>query len=298
MKKSVLDTEISCVQNIYKQGQPSKVNLLTWLKSTKHKDKVIRIRQTADLNLKKELKKELPAITPSGLFSKKLKQEHLIRHSGLICLDIDGKDNLHILNYCELKGQLIKVPQVAYCGQSVSGDGYFVLIPIEKPSQHEVHYRALIEDFKAQGLILDAKCININRLRFYSYDPDAYYNHNAMPYSIESRLDTRQVSKHTYNAHDSGQYNEELAQKFISQIIATHVDITSDPEDWIKIAYAFASMGEQGRNCFHSVSAYYPKYDPNECDRTFSSCLRNKKGTVSIGSFIYVCKKYGLTGIG
>lgn len=297
MEKSVLDTEISCVQNIYKQDQPSKVNLLTWLNSTKHKDKVMRIRQEDDLNLKKELKKELPAITPSGLFSKELKQEHLIRHSGLICLDIDGKDNLHILNYCEIKGQLIKVPQVAYCGLSVSGDGYFVLIPIDHPSQHEVLYRALIEAFKAQGLILDTKCININRLRFYSHDPGAYFNHDAIPYSFDSRLGTVKVSRYTHHVQESTQCNDELAQKFISQITSTKVDITSDPEDWIRIAYAFASLGEQGRQYFHEVSVYYPNYDPNECDRTFNSCLKNKKGTVSIGSFIYICKKYGITSV-
>lgn len=294
MKKSVLDTEISCVQNIYKQGQPSKVNLLSWLKSTKHKDKVIRIRQTADLNLKKELKKELPAITPSGLFSKELKQEHLIQHSGLLCLDIDGKDNLHILNFYELKEQLIKVPQVAYCGLSASGNGYFVLIPINNPSQHEVLYRALIEAFEAQGLTLDTKCININRLRFISYDPDAFFNHDAIPYSFHGSLSTVKVSRHTHHIQESKQCNDELAQKFISQITLTKVDITSDPEDWIRIAYAFASLGEQGRQYFHEVSAYYPNYNPNECDRTFSSCLKNKKGTVTIGSFIYVCKKYGI----
>ena len=66
----------------------------------------------------------------SGIFQPTRKAENLVKHSGLICVDIDRQDNLQIDNWDEVKQELSKLPQIAYASLSVSGNGYFVTIPL------------------------------------------------------------------------------------------------------------------------------------------------------------------------
>src|SRR5688572_29023362 len=94
---SVLNTLVSCVPNYYSK-EPRNVNLLTWLTSRKYLHIVTQLRNSTDKDHRKKLKATLPAITPSGLFSR-VGEQHLVRHSGFIQFDIDAQDNQHIPNY-------------------------------------------------------------------------------------------------------------------------------------------------------------------------------------------------------
>lgn len=162
-----------------------------------------RIRSTNDPEERARLKKQIPAFTPSGLFAHRSKGG-LIAHTGLIALDIDAKDNADRLsNYGELKSELAKLPFVAYVGQSVSGTGYFVLIPIKDPTRHKQHFQALEIAFANAGLIVDAACSDVTRLRFWSYDPDAYFNHFAKAWQSEYEPPVIQRTKPTYRT-DAG----------------------------------------------------------------------------------------------
>ena len=96
-------------------------------------------------------------------------------------IDVDKKDNLHVPNFHELKAEFTKIPNVAYCGLSVRGQGYFLIIPIADPVKHSQHFAWMEKWFLNKGLNVDPSGVNINRLRYYSYDSKAYFNHNAKP---------------------------------------------------------------------------------------------------------------------
>lgn len=59
-----------------------------------------------------------------------------------------------------------------------------------------------------------------------------------------------------------------------THIERTGIDITADYKNWTQIGYAIAyEMGEAGRENFHKFSANHPKYNADECDKTYSSIL-------------------------
>ena len=94
-------------------------------------DRINRLRATADADERKRIKLSLPQATISGVFSPTRSAENLVSHSGLICVDIDGKDNQHIENFDTLiEDVLSQIEEVAYASRSVSGNGYFVIMPL------------------------------------------------------------------------------------------------------------------------------------------------------------------------
>jgi hypothetical protein len=181
MTNSPLNILVSCFANV-KGTEPRPVNLLTWLTSDKYKQEVDIIRQTEDKDARATLKQRLPAITPSGQFTKR-NLDGLVNHSGLLCIDIDYQDNKHIGNYSELKKHLCNIKNFAYVGLSVSGNGFYCLMPISQPDKHKLHFKAIQTDMERFGIVVDKSGSDITRLRFYSYDDEAHFNHEAKVYS-------------------------------------------------------------------------------------------------------------------
>ena len=54
---------------------------------------VDRIRAETDKMRRQALKRRLPCVTVSGEFAGGHRAEHLVRHSGLLCMDFDAADN-------------------------------------------------------------------------------------------------------------------------------------------------------------------------------------------------------------
>lgn len=179
-KKSVLEVEVSCFANYDTPANPQPIKLLKWLTSTKYVATVERIRSIKNKAERDKLKATLPAITPSGLFTYRA-AKNLIEHSGLLQFDIDLKQNEGIGNYAALKAELSKCVNVAYCGRSVSGLGFWGLVPISEPSRHAEHFAQLEAWFKSKGITLDTLPKSVASLRGYSFDPEAYFNHEAEP---------------------------------------------------------------------------------------------------------------------
>lgn len=184
--KSILDIEVSCFANYNEVKYPKTVNLLAWLTSTKYKDKVDLIRSLDDKKERDAIKSTLPAITPSAILKHRRKEvplkEKLIRHTGFIQIDIDSsKNNLEISNWNDLKQELSKLPQIAYFGLSVSGKGFWGLIPIPPdPVNHRGYFESLSDIFlKTWGIELDEMPKNIASLRGYSCDLQGHFNHQA-----------------------------------------------------------------------------------------------------------------------
>lgn len=202
LKESVLNVEVSCFRNYDTPQNPVTINLMTWLTSTKYKDKVEDLRAIDDKRDRDAIKATLPAITPSGIFSYR-SQSKLIHHSGLIQIDIDlSNTNKLITNWTDLKSELINLGNISYLGKSASGRGYWGLIPIPpEPENQKFYFELLHEIFlKTWGIELDDKPKNVASLRGYSFDDEAYFNHTAKPF-LEKKI---HIPKPVPTVHNQG----------------------------------------------------------------------------------------------
>lgn len=287
-----LDVKVSIFENYNSPDNPQEVSLLSFLKSAKYKKEVEAIRATADKEERNRLKARLPAITPSGLFSRR-EEAALVKHSGLIQIDIDAQDNPHISNFPEVKEQLRKLPEVAYLGLSVSGRGFWGLIPLAFPEKHQEQFEALKMDFAKWGLVLDEKPKNVAALRGYSFDDEAYFNPQARPYAK-----VWQPKPERYQ----GQYNSaqgdeaEKVEACLAAIEARRVDIAPNYSDWFAVGCALADeFQEGGRGYFHRASQFYPKYSSTETDKQFTHCLKSRGKGYTVGTFYQLCQDNGIT---
>ncbi|ALM21007.1 hypothetical protein AAT17_07110 [Nonlabens sp. MIC269] len=282
----ILDKKVSCF-NSYSDTIPKDVILLDFLTSTKYKDEVIQIRNATNKKIVDTLKSKLPAITPSGLFEDKRTAKNLKTHSGFICVDIDKKDNL-ALDMAYAKSLISQIEQVAFASYSVSGNGIFALIPIEDPVNHKAHFYALEQDFKKDfDIIIDKSCKDVSRLRGYSYDPDAYLNHQPKIYTrkIVHEKKTAPKRKISYNPKNKDSFDECL--KAIERYA---IDITGDNEQWFSILCAIANeYGETGRQLAHFISQYSSLYEYDRLNKDYTRALQSNYG-YGMGTFYHYFK--------
>lgn len=304
------------------------VNLWEWLLSyNKNRYIIDEIRCSKDIVKCKRLKRLLPAVTPSGVFSER-NANSLIEPTNLICIDIDGKDNPQIISMEETKLQLCSLPYIIYCGLSASGNGLFCIIQYEDYRNHKLHFNALQDEFKSVGIVVDAACSDICRLRFYSYDANAYINPNATIYNkvLEKEIhyyqpvkfDISKIENIEQQQESKTEYTqEEIAElllngtdfckvspppltptqnvkRLLSIAIERKIDITFVYNDWITICYIIVLIyGEAGRDLFHQVSEFYPNYNPNETDTEFTK-IEKKRYLRKFSALTEICAKYGI----
>jgi hypothetical protein len=281
--KSVLNVEVSRFGS-YSDPKPATLKLLTFLKSRKYKNQVDEIRGLNDKSARDEKKALLPAITPSGTFSYR-KASGLLNHTGLLQVDIDFKDNEHIKNYDSLKDQLKNISNIAYCGLSVSGQGYWLLIPIAYPEKHREHFLAVEKAFNELGIIIDPSGKDVSRLRGYSYDDEAYINHRAKILTAYSKPEP--YKRKIINSLTS---NDARAVNYcINQIEKQQLDITEGYEAWFTIGCALANtFKDAGLEYFQRVSQFNSGYSEHETEKKFKECLKGYE--YSIGTFFHYCK--------
>lgn len=307
------------------------IHLIEWLKGEGQYRKVVdKIRLSTNKEEISALKSILPAVTISGKF-KERNLNGLIKHTGLMAIDIDGKDNPDITNIESLKDRISTKKYILYCGLSVSGRGLFCIVKISNPQKHLEHFFALEKEFADMGVVVDSACKDITRLRFFSYDDNAYYNATASVFdqcieksseksiSVKSdRKKTEQQKRHPIKIKNNEEIDfMELAMKstfessrfFLSptatcrqraiyllmeRVMGKKIDITEEYGDWIFVCSIIAmNFGEDGRNLFHDISQYYPNYDEYECDHKYDEML-TKKYTPSIKTLELLMDKYGL----
>lgn len=294
------ETKISRFKNI-KSIHPDTTTILSWLKDDSLSDVVFRIRQIEDKTERSKLKAILPAVTLSGLFSKR-KIDNLITHSGYLCIDIDADDNPTITDFVELRNQLRNIVNISYVGLSVSGRGVFGLIPIKFTEKHKEHFEALKVAFSKLGIVLDKACGDITRLRIYSYDKDAYFNDNAVIF--EETLDfgnKPKIIKDNKNFNpvfqlDKINSDSKLKKKVfdvIMKMLEKEIDMTETYNQWFAIGSALSNeFREDGKELFHLVSQNHKEYCPSKTNAQYSECLKNPKHTIR--TFFYFAIKYGL----
>ena len=253
---------------------------------------IAELRSYTDAERKRQIKMSLPQATISGVFSPTRSAENLVQHSELICVDIDRKDNEHIENFDTLiEDVLSRIEEVTYAAHSVSGKGYFIIIPLRYPQLHKAQFEQLVRVFADMGIYIDRACGDVCRLRCQSYDKHPYINLDAKPFSgiYREPKKPRQWCQCGYTESDV----EEKVARLCREVAMRHIDLTANYEDWVKIGAALSSLGESGRQRFHLCSSQNSGYNPAECDRKFNNLLRSTR-QIGIGTFFYYCRQYGI----
>lgn len=266
----------------------------TFLFCKEYKDDILRLRAVFDKEKRNALKRGLPQATISGVFSPTRAKNNLFQHSGLICVDIDAKDNPDILDWETLKQDLSVLPQIAYCALSVSGKGLFLVIPLRYPEKHLQQFRQLQIDFRKMGIMIDSACSDITRLRCLSYDEHPIINENTTLYEGVYVEKPKHQSLPTCFIYEGENTFAEVAV-CCRKIQQCGIDITASYDDWLKVGCALATLGERGRSLFHICSRQNAKYNATKTDKMFTGLLRRNYQQVNIGTFFWMCKQYGIT---
>lgn len=293
------DIKVSLFQNFKTRIPQKTVNLFEWLKDPIHKQNIEYFRGLP-MEDRKKVKEMLQCITASGVFSVR-RLDGLIQHSGIICIDIDAKENPGITDFEYLRDQISNMSNVAYCSLSASGKGVFCLIPIKFPEKHKEHFNALKMDFLKYNIVIDISCSDVSRLRISSYDERSYTNPNAVVYTNLLRMEI--PKKEVYLKQEkldkrgnSRSFSDSKTKVFeiVALIEESNTDITGNYAQWFQIGCAIANeFGEDGRAVFHSVSMPYSKYSSVKTDAQFDRCIESKY-SYSIGTFFYWAEYYGL----
>lgn len=293
-------TKISLFNNV-QDNKPKTVDLDEWLEATISgqgdlKKQVQKYRKLRSKNLKLQI----PCVTISAVFKKKRNLKNIKTKNNFIVLDIDrfAKDKKSNCNLCldfdKVKSLMSTFPACYYVGYSVSSDGVdvkdgmYAIIKLKKGTSLIKAFKHFKKRLARIGINIDESCKDYTRLRFYSYDPDAYYNPKAKAFAIPKKV--------KYKGKASGaakKSDENKVEIVIGLIEANQIDITSNYEDWYKIAGAlYNAFGERGRDYFHRVSQFYPDYKRKQTDKKFNHCMNMKN--VSLSSFFHIASNHGI----
>lgn len=273
-----------------------------FLGSRRHRATVDMIRSTDDKAVRDEMKRTLPQAFISGTFENGMREENLAAHSGLICIDIDQKDNPSVTDWPRLRDLMAKSTRfIGYLGLSASGHGLWGIIPIKYPERHREQFLAIEKDFLGfryyaedgegtrtcirRPIIIDHGYISVAHKRAFSYDADAYLNEDACVY--EKMIIP---PRHYYSRYDGSDRSVLEVRDECERIKAGGIDVTANYDSWYKIGLALASLGEDGRQYYHMLSSMNPKYRESQTDKKFDNLLRTRRGDISLGTFFEIAR--------
>ena len=235
-------------------------------------------------------------------------------YSNVLCLDIDAPKptetshrNSWVKNWGEVKATISQLPFVSYVALSSGGAGLFVLIPIADHTKHEDYFEALCRVFEdCFNLELDKKCRNMGRLRFMTYDPAPYINHNAEvwdSYDPKPRRKQRDTSPRWGMQRDGAEgcstlssTDKERVKWCVGWCLKHGTDIADDFDDWTRLAGFFAHQWNdgEGESLFHELAALSPKYNVRENDKKLVSMGRYHPHPATIHTFYRLCRSHGV----
>ncbi len=234
-----------------------------------------------------ELKKNIPAVTISGVFSQR-KSDGITAFSGFICIDLDKLEDVEHVR------RVVNNDKYTFASfVSVGGEGIAVLVRVDGKKFKE-SFDGLQNYYMGQyGLVIDRSCSDISRLRFVSYDPKAVVTNSDSP--IFSEFIKKEKGRPKKPDNTLYLHTDRDIEFVLQQIEARHVDITGGYDEWYKIGWSLISKyGENARGYFHRISQFSEKYDANDADKKFKYLLQTLPQSITIASFYYYAKLAGL----
>ena len=148
---------------------------LRLIQEGKYREYADKVRNAKTREEMDQAKFDAPGFSFSGIFERRGK-DRLIRHSGIIAIDID---HLNESVFSE-KVRLMENPYVYSVFLSISGKGLKVLVKVPESldaERHKLYYKAIAEDF---GVKEDRRAQDVARYTNVTYDPDLYLNLGAL----------------------------------------------------------------------------------------------------------------------
>lgn len=298
---NILETPITIFDSVTATAGRA-ASLAEFLNESSSHQLINQIRITEDKAERTRQKSMLPCATISAICPNGRKTDDTFEHTGLICIDIDGQDNPGFGSGAELKAEVCKVAEVAYCSLSASGNGCFAIFRLSHLEHHLGHFLALQRLFKSRlGIVIDGQCKDVKRLRFATFDPEPYINNSAEPFRIvdeesssKSNPAKTAVAKASYNRKDNPESTIEKVARLVDEVVKRRIDLTDSYRNWVVIGMALADLGEAGREFFHAVSSVYHGYDRAKADTKFTNLLRTTR-KVTIATFFHQCEAYGIS---
>jgi len=269
---NIFDKRVSYFKSLRDKEPKKELSLQDVLFTDRWEKPISKLRNETDQDKRKRLKSSLPFFVPSGITEGR-KDSEMVKHNGVICIDIDKRDNSNVSNFDNLKNVISVVPYIAYLGLSAGGNGYFAIIPIKDPKKHKEHFKSLEIDFRRCGIKIDGSCSNECRIRFVSYDPEPYVNEEAKIYNRyvpNERNGGSQLRNEEVNAEDFA-----TVSKWMVLLKKYGTKKEFNYGEWFSMACALAwEFGEAGRELFHSFSEAFPDYHPDDSDNKYNDALK------------------------
>lgn len=260
---------------------------LDQIKEGEYQDIVIPVRAEKDKERREVLKKLLPGVTVSGLFSMRY-DKNLITHSGFIAVDIDKLGP----STEAFKDMIADDPYTYAAFTSVSGMGLCVIVQIE-PDRHRDAYLGLakyyIEKYKQP---IDPTGINPSRVRFISYDPNMVWN-------AKSQVFKKYLPKEKKRTPPPVVFVQTEFDDVVRQMTERRVSCCEDYRDWLKVCFALCNrFGEAGRHYFHTLSSISAKYSAEICDKQYTIALAHEDlwsgQRATLSTIYYYAKQAGI----
>lgn len=281
----------------YKKGELNKgidistIDYFTGVLKGRWQDEIIDWRNIKDDERRKKAKAwKIPCVTVSGRFSGHYDKD-LIEHSGLLCIDIDAKDNEKSMK--EIRKEILEIAEIYAIHLSVSGKGLAVYFKIKK-NMHARSFEAIVQMLvNDYNVIPDMSCSNVSRLRFVSYDPELYLNEGADCWNTfqqkvkKSDLTPKKLENHIYCGGD--------IDYVVDQIKSRGINIYSNYYEWLKIGFALANeLGELGKTHFIAISQFWSTKHKTSPEKQYDKCVRRSQSGVTIATFFYYAKLSGI----
>jgi hypothetical protein len=265
------------------------------VKSFKYERKIKRIRDEKDKKKQNELKSKLDYVTFSGVFDDTRIVQNLSVYSGFVQLDIDNIDVLG-LDIDAVKFQLKHDPYIALMFLSPRGNGLKMVVKVDATAEtHKSVYLDLSMYFKnTYNLDLDTSVSSVASACYLSYDSDPFYNALSEVYKHKGIVPKSVPLPHKKTIEKVMQSTDfEYIQKIVNRVNDATNWSELDYENWLLCGFALATLGENGRDLFNTLSKKSDKYDQKTTDDKFNDALKNSRFT-SPAKFIDICKSAGI----
>ncbi len=302
------------ISNIYEE--------LSKIKNGYYKEQILKCRDCLNkgniIEYKKQ-KKNLSAVTFSGIFKDSRKTEELINYSKVLVIDIDNVDNRHIEN---IKHELFSFDFVFSCWLSPSGSGIKVLIKLDSDSNyHKIAFDQVTEQIESiSKLEIDKSGSDLTRLCFVSYDENLLLKSGAKIFQINTSLILVNESKVKNSTNKENIIEQNLTvllfkanyyktegrnnskdrdniKKLIKYLSKKRKSITSTYNNWYRVALAISNTFtyDLGKEYFLTLCRL-DGIDHNE-DKSIhllEYCYRNRKSKeINFATILYLAKEQG-----
>lgn len=188
-------------------------------------------------------KRKLPYIT-TGIFKPPFRKTDNFAVIQYFILDLDHiSENNKDMN--KLREALKKDPQIVLVFASPGADGLKVFLKLKHAcydhAKYSIFYKAFAQQFavsKNLENIVDMRTSDVTRACFFSYDPLAWYNENAVAVDMENYIDfnnpyavwqkEKEIKKHE-NAQQDKIHEEQQNKQIIEDDALIHIKKTLNP---------------------------------------------------------------------